>query len=168
MGGIGKYSCPCLRPRTTGNRVRLPMPPHWIPPVEWALPTSSPNIVPMIPILHLSRDRQQVEALLKNLRLDPVELALSRGQLAAASQSVQKILNDVAERGDEAIVAISRQFDDPNFTTSQIRVTPHEMEEAFGRIPGDQRDAIRRSISQVREYQSAILPKSPAPLKRAG
>ena len=29
----------------------------------------------MIPVFHLSRDRQQIEALLKNLRLDPVELA---------------------------------------------------------------------------------------------
>src|SRR3954464_11973193 len=25
---MGKYSCPCLRPRTTGKRVRLPMPPQ--------------------------------------------------------------------------------------------------------------------------------------------
>src|SRR4051812_15336661 len=24
---MGKYSCPCLRPTTTGKRVRLPMPP---------------------------------------------------------------------------------------------------------------------------------------------
>src|SRR6266576_4957464 len=106
----------------------------------------------MIPILHLSRDKQQIEALLKNLRLDPVDLSLSRGALAVTSQSVQKILNDVAERGDEAIVAISRQFDDPNFTANQIRVTSEEMEEASRRIPADQRGAIRRSISQVREY----------------
>src|SRR6266487_3072183 len=27
---MGKYSCPCLRPRTTGKRIRLPMPPHFI------------------------------------------------------------------------------------------------------------------------------------------
>src|SRR5215208_2912891 len=26
-GGMGKYSCPCPRRGTTGNRVRLPMPP---------------------------------------------------------------------------------------------------------------------------------------------
>src|SRR3954464_6136281 len=122
----------------------------------------------MIPILQLSRDHQQIEKLLDNLRLNPADLALSRGSLAAASQSVQKILNDVAERGDEAIVAISRQFDDPNFSADQIRVTPNEMEEASKRIPKDQRDAIRRSISQVREYQSQIMPKSPTPLNRPG
>jgi histidinol dehydrogenase len=122
----------------------------------------------MIPVYHLSRDRQQIDGLLKNLRLDPVELALSRGNLASASQSVQKILNDVAERGDEAIVAIAKQFDDPNFSADQIRVGAAEMEEASKRIPKDQRDAIRKSISQVREYQSHIMPKMPTPLNRAG
>jgi histidinol dehydrogenase len=122
----------------------------------------------MIPLLHLSRDQQQIDSLFSNLRLNPVDLALSRGQLASASQSVQKILNDVAERGDEAIVAISRQFDDPNFSAEQIRVTPQEMEEASKRIPKEQHDAILRSISQVREYQSHILPKSPSPLSRPG
>src|SRR6266516_4482808 len=122
----------------------------------------------MIPILHLSRDRQQIEKLLDNLRLNPVDLALSRGSLSAASQSVQKILNDVAERGDEAIVSISRQFDDPNFTGNQIRVTSDEMAQASRRIPADQRDAIQRSISQVREYQSHIMPKSPTALSRPG
>ena len=122
----------------------------------------------MIPLLHLSRNRQQIAVLLNNLRLDPVALSLSRGPLSAASQSVQKILSEVAERGDDAIVSISRQFDDPNFTANQIRVTPDEMEQASKRIPADQGDAIRRSISQVREYQSHILPKSPPPLNRPG
>src|SRR3954468_17994076 len=27
MGGMGKYSCPCLTPANTGKRLRLPMPP---------------------------------------------------------------------------------------------------------------------------------------------
>src|SRR6266581_1213648 len=106
-GGMGKY---CRR----GDRVRLPMPPIiQLAMAYWALPSSSPNIGAMIPVYHLSRDRQQVDALLNNLRLDPADISLSRGSLGGASQSVQKILSDVAERGDEAIVAISRQFDDP-------------------------------------------------------
>src|SRR5205814_8074316 len=57
---------------------------------------------------------------------------------------------------------------DPSFTADQIRVTQGEMEEAAKRIPKDQRDAIRRSISQVREYQSHVMPKAPAALSRPG
>src|SRR5947207_3481283 len=122
----------------------------------------------MIPTFHLSTGRQQIDLLLNNLRLNPIDLALTRGQLATAADAVKNILADVAQRGDEAIVSISRHFDDPNFTAAQIRVTQAEMEEAAKRVPKEQRDAIRRSISQVREYQSQILPKAPAALSRAG
>jgi histidinol dehydrogenase len=124
----------------------------------------------MIPILQISdqKDQQRILTLFNNLRLNPEDLSLSRGPLASASASVQKILNDVATKGDDAIVSISRQFDDPNFTGNQIRVTPEEMSAAAKRVSADQLNAIRRSISQVREYQSHILPKSPPPLNRTG
>jgi histidinol dehydrogenase len=124
----------------------------------------------MIPILHLRVDseRQQVRDLLAHLRLDPVGIALSRGQLADASRTVQEIMADVAERGDEAVVEISRKFDDPNFSADQMKVSTAEMSAAAGRITPEQRDAIRRSIAQVREYQAHIMPVSPAPLKRPG
>src|SRR5947207_2648723 len=122
----------------------------------------------MIPTFHLSTGRQQIDSLLNNLRLNPIDLALTHGQLATAADAVKNILADVAQRGDEAIVSISRHFDDPSFTADQIRVTEGEMEEAAKRISKDQRDAIRRSISQVREYQSHVMPKSTAALSRPG
>ncbi|HTW94707.1 MAG TPA: histidinol dehydrogenase, partial [Tepidisphaeraceae bacterium] len=43
-----------------------------------------------------------------------------------------------------------------------------EMRQAALRLPEDQRSAIRRSIAQVREYQSHIMPVAPEPLKRPG
>ena len=99
----------------------------------------------MIPTFHLSTGRQQIDSLLNNLRLNPIDLALTHGQLATAADAVKNILADVAQRGDEAIVSISRHFDDPSFTADQIRVTEGEMEEAAKRISKDQRDAIRRT-----------------------
>jgi histidinol dehydrogenase len=65
-------------------------------------------------------------------------------------------------------VEISRRFDDPGFSTDQMKVTPAEMAAAAGRITSGQRDAIRRSIAQVREYQAHIMPAAPAPLRRPG
>jgi histidinol dehydrogenase len=124
----------------------------------------------MIPILRLSNpdERGRVEALLKSLSLDPVEIALNQGPHARHVPTVQTILADVAKRGDEAVADLSRKFDDPNFTTDQIRVTPQEMREAAARVPPDQLAAVRRSIAQVREYQSHILPRDPPPLRRPG
>lgn len=124
----------------------------------------------MIPVLKLdvAADRQRVEALLANLRLDPVQLALAKGKLAEASASVAKIMADVAQRGDEALVASARQFDDPDFTAEQLKVSDVEMRAAAGRITPRQRDALKRSIAQVREYQAHVMPKEPAALKRPG
>jgi len=122
----------------------------------------------MIPILRLDNPSEQkrVEALLKALRLDPAEVALSRGKLGEYMASVQAIVADVAQRGDEAIVEASRRFDDPDYTAQSIRVAPEAMREAAGRIPSEQRSAIRHAIAQVREYQKHMLPADPRPLHR--
>ena len=124
----------------------------------------------MIPILRLNNeaDRTRVESMLAALRLDPAEVALNEGGRAKHVVTVQQILADVAKRGDEAVVDLSRKFDDPEFTAAQIRVTQEEMREAAVRVPADQMAAIRRSIAQVREYQTHILPKDPPTLHRPG
>lgn len=124
----------------------------------------------LIPIFNLQQPtgRAAVEALLQRLRLDPADLALSRGERAKEAAAVLAILNDVAQRGDEAIVESSRRFDDPDFSADQIRVTPQEMAAAAERVSNELMHALRRSIAQVREYQSHIMPQPPAPLLRLG
>jgi histidinol dehydrogenase len=124
----------------------------------------------MIPILNLGegKDRAKVETLLRDLSLDPEAVALSQGERAQQIAAVGKILADVAKRGDAAVVDSCRQFDDPDFSADQIRVSADEMAEAAGRVPKDQLAAIRRSIAQVREYQSHVMPKDVEPLRRPG
>lgn len=119
----------------------------------------------MIPVLHLNveAERAQVEQLLHKLTLDPRELLDDSDAI-----NVTRIIQDVASRGDEAIVESSRKFDDPSFTASQIRVTSDEMQSAISRVAPDVMKALRRSIAQVREYQTHILPKPPTTLKRPG
>ncbi len=124
----------------------------------------------MIAILKLTNetDRARVETMLAALRLDPVEVALNEGGRAKHVATVQRILADVAGRGDEAVVDLSRKFDDPDFTVDQIRVTVGEMRDAVARVPAEQMAAVRRSIAQVREYQTHILPKDAPRLHRPG
>jgi histidinol dehydrogenase len=124
----------------------------------------------MIPILKLSvpADRAKADALLDELRLNAKEVAVAQGPRARAVAVVEKILADVAARGDDAIVESSRQFDDPGFSADQIRVTPQEMKSAIGRVEPDVMAALRRSIAQVREYQTHVMPTAPIVLKRPG
>jgi histidinol dehydrogenase len=90
------------------------------------------------------------------------------GRLVEATAAVHQVLVDVAIHGDAAIVDLSRQFDDPKFDASQIRVTPEQMQAASKRLPGPLLEALRRSIVQVREYQTRIFPKDVTPLRRLG
>src|SRR5271167_3813357 len=115
----------------------------------------------MIPILNLSDSgqRARVETLWRELRLDPAQLALAGGRYAAEARAVEGIIADVAERGDAAIVDSARKFDFDQFTAEMIRVSPKEMKEAAGNVPGELMAALRRSIDQVREYQLHILPE---------
>jgi histidinol dehydrogenase len=123
----------------------------------------------MIPILNLekSAQREQIEFLLQNLRLDAAQLAAG-GKYAQQTAAVRSIIADVAARGDGALVDNARKFDFPDFSASMIRVTSEEMAAAAARVPADQLTAIRRSIAQVREYQNHILPVAPPALKRPG
>src|SRR5438093_1992918 len=107
----------------------------------------------MIPVLQLSRDANQVEQLLEKLRLDPMETALNVGERAQQAADVQAILADVAKDGDEAVAELARRFDDPAFTANQIRITSEQMREGARRVPGEQLEAIRHAIAQLREYQ---------------
>jgi histidinol dehydrogenase len=121
----------------------------------------------MIPILHLinEADRARAEALLRKLRLDPRDLILGASE---DDQVVRDILADVARRGDDAIVETARKFDDPAFTADQIRVRPDEMKQAAARVPAEQMSALRRAISQVREYQTKVMPKEEPHFRREG
>lgn len=124
----------------------------------------------MIPIVDYPSEtgHQQVDAILNALRLDPVDIAMARGKLADASEAARRIMADVAQRGDDAVVDANRKFDDPNFSADQIRISPDEMLAATTRLPPQQLAAIRRSISQVKEYQSWIMPSPPKTLTRPG
>jgi histidinol dehydrogenase len=122
----------------------------------------------MISVLDYRSDRPRIEEILRRLSLHPADLALGKGELADKLKIVQRVLSAVAERGDDALVEIARQFDDPNFSADQLRISPEEMKAGAERIAVDQRKALQRSIAQVREYQSHILPKNPTPLHRPG
>jgi histidinol dehydrogenase len=137
---------------------------------RWSSEHPAHTIAVMIPILDLSRhsDRDHVEKLWQELRLNPRRLALAEGRYAHDIAAVNRIIADVAELGDEAVVENARRFDFPEFTADMIRVKSQEMAEATARVPSELMDALRRSIAQVREYQEHIFPKDVAPLKRGG
>ncbi|MCC6579876.1 MAG: histidinol dehydrogenase [Phycisphaeraceae bacterium] len=89
------------------------------------------------------------------------QTASASGEAAA---TVQRIIEDVREHGDAAVVRYMRQWTDPDFTADRIRVMPEELAAAEASLSKPMRDALTRSIEHVRAYQRHILPQPPAPV----
>lgn len=109
--------------------------------------------------------RDAFERLIRSLRLDPRDRLLHEGE---RTEQVRAIMLDVARRGDDALVDSTRRFDDPAFDASRLRIQPEEMAAAHARVDARTRDALKRAIAQVREYQSHIMPSPVVPLTRPG
>jgi len=86
-----------------------------------------------------------------------------------------KILDDVANRGDEAIAEYTEEFDKVKLTPKQFRVSNKELEKAHKEIDKGLLASLRQAIENVRKYQKEIFIgnfKHPGikytPIKRAG
>lgn len=110
----------------------------------------------MLPILQLDRpdDRQRVETLVERLRAQVTD----SGDVAEATAA---IVEDVRRRGDDAVVEYMRKWTDPNFDAGRIRVTADEMAAAEATLDPTIRTAMRRSIENVRAYQTHTMPSDP-------
>ena len=75
-----------------------------------------------------------------------------------AAATVTRIMRDVADRGDAAVVEYMQRWTDLGFSADRIRVLPEELAAADAALTGPLRDAIRRAIDNVRTYQQHILP----------
>ncbi len=84
--------------------------------------------------------------------------AVSSGEMA---EQVAAIVADVRRHGDDAVVKYMRQWTDPAFDASRIRVSSDEMSAALDGLDATLRAALEQSARQVREYQSHVKPSDP-------
>ncbi|MCY3980188.1 MAG: histidinol dehydrogenase, partial [Alphaproteobacteria bacterium] len=83
---------------------------------------------------------------------------LKRGKTAAeraeadavVRTTVEAILEDVGTRGDEAVRALSEQFD--NWSPESFRLTEQEIERALSEVAKRDLDDIRFAQAQVRSF----------------
>ncbi len=70
--------------------------------------------------------------------------------------AVEKIVADVASRGDEALLRYAREFD--GVSLRDLRVSDEEISEGVSRVRPDVADAIRKAASQIRIFHEAQRP----------
>lgn len=72
-------------------------------------------------------------------------------------ESVSRIINDVNEHGDTALVRALEDFDSCTITRDQIRISSTEIDEAFETVSETLLAAIRDSIEHVRAFNEQIM-----------
>ena len=81
-----------------------------------------------------------------------VEQLASRGsQLADLEPQVRKIVEDVRERGDRALRRYAQKWDGLT-RTSELRLTPAELEAAWTMAPPRLRAALRQAAANIRRF----------------
>ena len=77
----------------------------------------------------------------------------------AVEAQTRAILDDVAARGDEAVIEHTRRFDCPTFE-APLAVSPQELERAAATITPDELDVIAEAASHIREFHQADKERS--------
>ncbi|MFN8549865.1 MAG: histidinol dehydrogenase [Candidatus Obscuribacterales bacterium] len=66
--------------------------------------------------------------------------------------SVEKIIQAVRSEGDQALVRFTREWDEPNFEISQLKVTREQIDEAYKKTPKETIDRIKDQIELARKF----------------
>lgn len=89
---------------------------------------------------------ETMDGILENL------LKRSPNQYDEYADRVSAILNEVKEKGDEAIFAYTEKFDGAHITKETIKVTEEEIEEAYKEVGEELLGIMRKSAKNIREY----------------
>src|SRR3989304_3279688 len=96
------------------------------------------------------------------------QLSLLDGLSTNHRKTVLKIINDVRNLGDKAIVKYSKCFDKVSLSPDEFRVKDKEIEDSYKKISLPFVKSIQRAISNIRAYQKHIKIQNVSPLKTSG
>ncbi|MEM1531014.1 MAG: histidinol dehydrogenase [Candidatus Bathyarchaeia archaeon] len=105
--------------------------------------------------------------LVKVLRLkDARELALAdrwpsrRGLDPGLLDYVEKIIREVRERGDKALIDLTEKFDGTRLTVERLRVSREEIKDAYSIVGEEQISAIKLARDRVERFERSILERA--------
>jgi histidinol dehydrogenase len=73
---------------------------------------------------------------------------------------VQRILDDVRKKGDQALIDYSRRFDAPRMEIAQLEVSAAEMASAEKQVDRSFKQALGRAVEQIASFHRKQLPRS--------
>ena len=82
---------------------------------------------------------------------------MNRGQGLESkyAQSVLEIIENVRERGDEAVFYYAERFDRVKLTSESVKVSEEEIEEAFKKVDPESIEAIKFAVERVSKFHES-------------
>lgn len=101
----------------------------------------------------------KIVPLTEETKKDLLEKLLKRSpsQYGEYEGIVNEIIENVRQKGDEAVFAYTRQFDGANIDHDNVKVTEAEIEEAYLNVDPSLLDVIRKSLVNIRSYHEKQL-----------
>lgn len=87
-------------------------------------------------------------------------LKRSPNQYDEYQQKVTEILEQVRQKGDEALFAYTKQFDGADISKESIRVTEDEIDEAYSLVDDGLIDVMKKSLANIRDFHKKQMQKS--------
>ncbi len=91
-----------------------------------------------------------------------IELLENRGETVPEGimERVSKIVEDVRNRGDEALFEYTGRYDDVDLAEVGVEIAPDIVEKALEELPEDDRELIEEAAGSIEEFHSRQLEKS--------
>ncbi|MCP4412396.1 MAG: histidinol dehydrogenase [Gammaproteobacteria bacterium] len=90
------------------------------------------------------------------------------GEPLSPAESVRRVINDVKEKGDEALEYYSEKFEGVKLPAEKIRVEASEIEAAYAKVSPGFISAIKNARENIRVFQEHIRVREPEPLDSNG
>ena len=99
-------------------------------------------------------DEASMENILESL------LKRSPNQYDSYQDTVNEILNEVKEKGDEALFRYTKKFDKAEITPDNIRVTGEEIQEAYTQVEASLVEVMKKSLANIQDFHKKQLRNS--------
>jgi len=111
--------------------------------------------------------RRRLAALRRKLSIDE-GLTAAQADTETPRDVVLRIIADVREGGDAALLNYTRQLDGCELRADELRVPHSEIEAAVGRCSAGYLAALRKAMDRIRRFQEATLVRDPEPVRQGG
>lgn len=97
---------------------------------------------------------------LKEMPAEDYERIMKRSEVETGSvmEKVREVIAGVKERGDDALVDYTREFDGVKIQKERIKVAPDEIKEAYEKVDRETIEAIKTLAGNVKRFHAAQMP----------